>query len=549
MKISKHVRFEKNMEIVAKGAIWFFVALTIGVLGWIIFYILGRGFVSNNLRSYEVIDFKERSIDYSQSNHDELVFFINNGVRVDEATIKDIKSIYTEDLRVNQNWGKLGLTRQYIKFEPIAIGNGSSRYTQAAAFITNEEGFGRLTQTVTGAQELVDTVAETTGAVGFLTKKDFDSVKGKGGVKVIPVRRVSMMINPSVAELDKENNVQLYKIRHNDLDEIYDGSYANWQELGGTSLSVRPVVITDNPHYSQILAEYQNDIQQNSNVIKVDSIEEFRNTVNTTEGAVGLCYFSDVGENDTLFEIERREVGLNLDIFYLIEEPRFSGKLGGVSTIIINTLFLLVFVLILSTLIGVCAAIYLVEYAKQGKIVYILRLGTETLAGIPSVIFGLFGFIFFVNILGWGIGFLSATISVTMMILPTIVRTTEEALKSVPQSFREGSLALGATKLQTIRKVVLPAAAPGILTGVILGLGRTVGETAVLIYTLGSNYELVRGPSSSARVLSLHLYNMFAEAISADNTFATGAILIFIILLVNYGTTRLIGQMNKNAGK
>jgi phosphate transport system permease protein len=240
---------------------------------------------------------------------------------------------------------------------------------------------------------------------------------------------------------------------------------------------------------------------------------------------------------------------MNLTIHYLIEAPARSGAWGGVSTIIINTFFLILFTLIFSTPIGILGAIYLVEYARQGRMVKILRLGTETLAGIPSIVFGLFGSIFFVNMLGMGIGFISATLSVTMMILPTIVRTTEEALKAVPDSFREGSLALGATKLQTIRRVVLPAATPGILTGIILAVGRTVGETAVLIYTLGSNYELVRGPSSSARVLSLHLYNMFAEAISFDRTFATGAILVFIVLLVNYSTTKLIGRMNAMAGR
>jgi phosphate transport system permease protein len=136
-----------------------------------------------------------------------------------------------------------------------------------------------------------------------------------------------------------------------------------------------------------------------------------------------------------------------------------------------------------------------------------------------------------------------------MMILPTIVRTSEEALKSVPMSYREGSLALGANKLQTIFKVTLPAAIPGILTGIILGVGRVVGETAVLLYTLGSNYELVRGPSSSARVLSLHLYALFSEAISYERAFATGAILVFIILIVNFSTTKLISRVNRMAGK
>ena len=126
------------------------------------------------------------------------------------------------------------------------------------------------------------------------------------------------------------------------------------------------------------------------------------------------------------------------------------------------------------------------------------------------------------------------------MILPTIIRTSEEALKSVPAGYRDASLALGGTKLQTVFRVVLPAATPGILTGVILAVGRTVGETAVLLYTLGSNYELVSGPTSSARVLSLHIYSLFSEAISFDRSFATATVLIFIILIVNISASRIV---------
>jgi len=281
----------------------------------------------------------------------------------------------------------------------------------------------------------------------------------------------------------------------------------------------------------------------------VSSFSRFAEEIANKKGAAGLCYYDEALEADLMtLEVSRREVRGNLTIPFLIEAPARSGKWGGISTIIINTVFLIIFTLLFAAPVGVLAAIYLVEYAKQGPLVSVLRMGTETLAGVPSIIFGLFGNIFFVNMLGMGIGFISSTLTVTMMILPTIIRTSEEALKSVPMPFREGSLALGATKLQTIFKVVLPAAIPGILTGLILGLGRVVGETAVLLYTLGSNYELVRGASSSARVLSLHLYFLFSEAISFDRAFATGAILIFIVLLVNYSTTKLISRAGRMSG-
>jgi len=193
--------------------------------------------------------------------------------------------------------------------------------------------------------------------------------------------------------------------------------------------------------------------------------------------------------------------------------------------------------------------VYLTEYTHRGTVSRVIRFGVECLAGIPSIIFGLFGMIFFVNTLKMGIGLLSGTLTLTLMILPTIIRTSEEALKTVPVGYREGSLALGATKLQTIVRVVLPAATPGILTGIILGIGRSVGESAALLFTMGSNYDLAHSLSASTRVLAVHLYLIIAEGTSFDRAFATATILIFIVLIVNLVTTRLIGQVNRMAGK
>jgi phosphate transport system permease protein len=237
-------------------------------------------------------------------------------------------------------------------------------------------------------------------------------------------------------------------------------------------------------------------------------------------------------------------VARNLTLSYFLEEPRRAGRVGGVSTIILNTVLMILLTLVVTTPIGVGAAIYLTEYTRQGRLIGILRFGTETLAGIPSIIFGLFGFIVFVTILRLGIGLLSGTLTITIMLLPTIIRTAEEAIKSVPMSLREGSLALGATRWQTTVRVVVPAASPGILTGVILAVGRGVGETAALLFTMGTDYRLVDGLRSSARVLSVHLYYLLKEGISFEKAFATGTILVIIVLIVNIVTTRLIGRMN-----
>ncbi|TAH52921.1 MAG: phosphate ABC transporter permease PstA [Treponema sp.] len=276
---------------------------------------------------------------------------------------------------------------------------------------------------------------------------------------------------------------------------------------------------------------------------------EYETALLSTPGSVGLSYSgSPVSGSLSAIRAVRTEQGPNLSFAFLYEAPKMSGKIGGISTIIINTLVMMLFTILVSGPLGILAAVYLVEYAKQGVLVRILRLSIETLAGIPSIIFGLFGMLFFVNILGWGIGLISGVLTLTLMILPTIIRTSEEALKTVAQGLREGSLALGATKMQTVLRVVLPAASSGILTGLLLAMGRAVGETAALIFTMGSSYDLVSGLTSSTRTLAVHIYLIIAEGISLDRAFATATVLILIILFMNTVATKIIGRFNSRSG-
>ncbi len=218
---------------------------------------------------------------------------------------------------------------------------------------------------------------------------------------------------------------------------------------------------------------------------------------------------------------------------FFTENPKRGGKEGGIYSTVISTLYLTGVALALSTPIGVGAAIYLTEYVKQGRVVRLIRFGTESLAGIPSIIFGLFGFVFFVIFLKMGWSVLSGGLTLTMMILPTIVRTAEEALKSVPRSYREGSLALGATKWMTIYRVVLPSAIPGILTGIILSIGRAVGETAAIMLTAGSALGIPLSLYDPARTMSVHLYVLAMEGLSMENAFATATVLIALVTIVN----------------
>ena len=200
----------------------------------------------------------------------------------------------------------------------------------------------------------------------------------------------------------------------------------------------------------------------------------------------------------------------------------------------INTLMLVALALVMSIPFGIGSAIYLTEYAKKGnKFVSIIRVTTETLSGIPSIIYGLFGMLFFVTALKWQYSILAVAATVAIMVLPTIMRTTEEALLAVPDSFREASLALGAGKIRTIFKIVLPSAMPGILSGVILAIGRMVGETAALLYTSGAVASVAKGVMSPGRTLAIHMYTISSEAFHTNQTFATAVVLLVIVFILN----------------
>lgn len=212
----------------------------------------------------------------------------------------------------------------------------------------------------------------------------------------------------------------------------------------------------------------------------------------------------------------------------------YNGEDQSMTPAIINTLIMTALTLLLAVPIGVFAAIYLVEYAKKGsKLVKLIRVTAETLAGIPSIVYGLFGFIVFVITLGWSYTLIAGVITLAIMILPLIIRTTEEALMAVPDSFREGSFGLGAGKLRTVFRIVLPSAVPGIAAGIILAIGRIVGESAALIFTSGTNPVVAKGLFTSASTLSVHLYALLTEGLYTEQAYAVAAVLLFLVIGIN----------------
>lgn len=216
---------------------------------------------------------------------------------------------------------------------------------------------------------------------------------------------------------------------------------------------------------------------------------------------------------------------------------------------LINTVLMTLISLLIAAPVGIFSAIYLVEYAKRGnRFVGVIRITAETLSGIPSIVYGLFGLLFFVTTLGWGMSLLAGAFTMSIMILPLIMRTAEEALKAVPDTYREGSFGLGAGKLRTVFKIVLPSAVPGILAGVILGIGRIVGETAALIYTAGTVAEIPRGKDflfDSTRTLSVHMFALTSEGLYVNQAAATVVVLFIIVALINWFS----GLVGKKLGK
>jgi len=218
---------------------------------------------------------------------------------------------------------------------------------------------------------------------------------------------------------------------------------------------------------------------------------------------------------------------------FLLGSPERMGRAGGIFPTIVGSLVLTLVALVVATPLGLGTAIYQTEYTPARRLASVIRFGVECLAGVPSIIFGLFGFIFFVIRLGMGWSVLSGGLTLAVMILPTIMRTAEEAIRAVPASYREASYGAGATTWQTVTRVVLPAALPGIVTGIVLAIGRSIGETAAVIFTAGTALRLPTSLFSPTRTMAVHFYILAREGLSMPHAYGTAAVLIILILLIN----------------
>ncbi len=222
-----------------------------------------------------------------------------------------------------------------------------------------------------------------------------------------------------------------------------------------------------------------------------------------------------------------------INFAFIFSSPEDMGRHGGIFPAIVGTIQLALLSILFATPLGLGTAIFLTEYTKESIFTKFIRFGVESLAGIPSILYGLFGFIFFVIKLKMGWSLLAGVLTVTIMILPTIIRTSEEAIRAVPRQLRIVSYSLSASKWETIKKVVLPAAMPGILTGIMLSIGRAVGETAAVIFTMGSSLRLPLSIMDSGRTMAVHFYILAREGISMEKAYGTALVLVLSILLIN----------------
>lgn len=498
-------------EYLSLGFVYTSAGFTIGILFLILFYIIWNGLFFNNQKEYEVTSKSEKEISG-------LIVVVNKGTKVSDLPYNVIRGIFTDSYG---NWKKISdSTNDVYPYASIQI------VPQLESMF--KEKVGLLVEKINRPEEVLRFTAGNKGGIGILDKNTYEesiakiSSSEKKQLKVISIRSTALLCNTSVTNL--YGNLKLESINENEIQNILNGKYTNWKEVGGPDL---PIVVFNQSEFS--------------------NLEEFSEIIRETPGAVALgeAYLLTNNSNSEIesLGIIRTEKGINLKPSFLFTKPIDGGRSGGISTIILNTIIMIILTMALTIPPGLFAAIYLVEYAKDGPVMRIIRLGTETLAGIPSIIFGLFGMLVFVEGFGWGISLISGSFTLLLMILPTIVRTSEEALKAVSPALKEGSLALGATKVQTIFKVILPAAFPAIISGIILAIGRALGETAALIYTMGSNYNLTSGLTDSTRTLSVHLYLLIAEGISTDKAFASGTILVIVIFAINYLSRKSVEKM------
>lgn len=462
-----------------KGLSSFAIFILVVILGYIAF----RGLYSS--KQYDSVVVPKLS-----SKETPVVVLVDSDNRMQRITYPDLRDLYSGKVfSLRRLTGVDSEVRLYIErgLESLVMdyfGLDSNLLAKSGAVVATRD----------------EILAEVTNGRGGIALVFPESTSTKlRGAEFLQIEDKVLAVHPSVMELVE--NVRLTSVPQDRIEELLSGTLTNWTDLGGQQL---PIVV--------VLPEDLSD----------------------TPGAVALISYAEAERMQyATLKVNAVSRSRNLRLAYLFDSPVESGKYGGISTIIGNTLLMVFFTILIAGPLGIGAAAFLVEYPHNKRLLSIIRSGVDVLAGIPSIIFGLFGLLVFVQLLGWSFSLASGSMTIAIMILPTIIRTSEEAIRSVPRSVIEASIALGATKVETIWKVVLPTASPGITTGIILAIGRAVGETAALIYTIGSSTGFATSPLDSARVLAMHIFLTITEGQSFDRAFASALVLVVLVLFIN----------------
>ncbi len=565
--LKPHTRRVIREEKIGKGILWFFAWLTVMVLVLIVGYIVVNGLYTRTVTTDRVTPVVQEEVPLiglpntgvENENEQKPAFSViaPRGLRLNDLTYSQLRELFAG---LESYLGYI--TKQHVSATTVVYSDGRFEKQIGEYLLLGNQYETKLddkTIHVRSKEELLQAVNAFEGTIAIVPSKMAQDIKN---AKTIGIRQISVAVHNDITELQRGRRLDVLTMKQ--TEKLLKQEYSDWAAAGGPSIEITPAkpkegiegeytplpVIPVSLLRDTALGRELTQVLPWSNESKkiVNTPEEFAKVIRETPGAIGAIRAREASQlNLNLIEIERVTHARNLRLATIIEPPRRAGAVGGLSTIILNTVAMVLFVILITTPLGVAAAIYLAEYAHEGPMLKALRIGTDTLAGVPSIIFGLFGMVFFAEFLGFKTGLLSGTLTLTLMVLPTVVRTSEEAIKAVPRTLKEGSFALGATKIQTIFRVVLPSALPGIATGMILAIGRAVGETAALLFTMGSNLALLRSFNSPIRVLSVHLYMLIRENISFSNAFAAALLLILIVFIVNSLTNSLIRRSEEHA--
>ena len=523
---------------IARCVIWSFGSLCLLILAGILGFIIVNGLVTVRPQIDETLPFSIKDIPlegYPGCLH----ISVRKDVRADSLEYAQVRDILSG---MTTFWGFI--TGQNRRITVAVYDDDDFLKIVSEYFLPDTAALATNVVRIKNAAELKTFSSRHKGLIFFapntLPGSQFDTIMRK--MKSLGLREYMLAVNDRVSAIYGGQRLNSISWENGDLERLLSGEVHNWKDLGlAADLSVMLLVPPFGSRESSVFSTFTEYPIIGEQCI---SYEDYFDMLAIRPGAAGIVSQRYAVERKlTIMDIGHIDRKVNLRPSFLFEAPSRAGAVGGISVVILNTFAMILFVMLIATPVGVAGAMYLCEYAREGRFLRMLRIGIDTLAGIPSILFGLFGFVFFSTYLGLKTGLLSGTFTLTLMILPTIIRTSEEAIRSVPQDFRQGSYAIGATKHQTVWQVVLPAASPGILTGVILGIGRAVGETAALLFTMGSNLSLLKNFNSPMRVLSVHLYMLIRENVSIPNAFSTATVLLLMVLLVNLLTKKIIGRM------